>query len=45
MKNTKRCIIVIFIINIMCCFTSIVFATDNNSTESHIDQIFAEWNT
>ena len=45
MKNTKRCITVIFIINIMFCFTSIVFAADNNSTESQIDQIFAEWNT
>ena len=45
MKNTTRCLTGIFIINIMLCFPSVAFAVDNNSTESQIDQMFAEWNT
>ncbi|MCP4614145.1 MAG: serine hydrolase [Planctomycetes bacterium] len=46
MENTKNRLTVIFIIiNVMLCFASIVFAADNNSTESQIDQIFAEWDT
>ena len=45
MKNSKKCLTGIFIIKIILCYTSIVFAADNNSTESQIDQIFAEWNT
>jgi len=46
MNSTKRCLTVIFIaMNIMLRFASIVFAADNNSTESQVDQIFSEWNT
>ena len=29
----------------MLCFDAVLFAADNNSPESKIDQIFAEWNT
>jgi CubicO group peptidase (beta-lactamase class C family) len=45
MKKPKNCLAVIFIINVILCFASIVFAADNNSIESQIDHIFAEWNT
>ncbi len=45
MKNSNTCLTGIFIINIILCSTSIVSAADNNSTESRIDQIFAEWIT